>query len=165
MRKRIEALLLGKLERVTPGLPCGGGISTASPAYPPAASDERRSHAAMNCNGKYSDGRCGEPRNLLVPATLRTPEAPPPCEPRKPPEHTLGGFLWYRHARTILAAAGCGAVVRERSVRNLCTLPAFYICFWQLYPVLHRRTSETRLPKRALSEASAKAGFGGDSDL
>ena len=63
MRKRIEALLLGKLERVTPGLPCGGGISTASPAYPPAASDERRSHAAMNCNGKYSDGRCGEPRN------------------------------------------------------------------------------------------------------
>lgn len=28
-----------------------------------AASDERRSHAAMNCNGKYSDGRCGEPRN------------------------------------------------------------------------------------------------------
>ena len=58
-----EALLLGKLERVTPGLPCGGGISTASPAYPPAASDERRSHAAMNCNGKYSDGRCGEPRN------------------------------------------------------------------------------------------------------
>ena len=25
MRKRIEALLLGKLERVTPGLPCGGG--------------------------------------------------------------------------------------------------------------------------------------------
>lgn len=35
MRKRIEALLLGKLERVTPGLPCGGGISTASPAYPP----------------------------------------------------------------------------------------------------------------------------------
>lgn len=61
--KRIEALLLGKLERVTPGLPCGGGISTASPAYPPAASDERRSHAAMNCNGKYSDGRCGEPRN------------------------------------------------------------------------------------------------------
>lgn len=56
MRLRIEALLLGKLERVTPGLPCGGGISTAS-------SDERRSHAAMNCNGKYSDGRCGEPRN------------------------------------------------------------------------------------------------------
>lgn len=40
MRKRIEALLLGKLERVTPGLPCGGGISTASPAYPPAASDD-----------------------------------------------------------------------------------------------------------------------------
>ena len=63
MLKRIYALLLGKLERVTPVLPCGGGISTASPAYPPAASDERRSHAAMNCNGKYSDGRCGEPRN------------------------------------------------------------------------------------------------------
>ena len=56
MRKRIEALLLGKLKRATPGLPCGGGISTAS-------SDERRSHTAMNCNGKYSDGRCGEPRN------------------------------------------------------------------------------------------------------
>ena len=104
-------------------------------------------------------------RNPLLPATLRAPEAPPPCEPKKPPEHTLEGFLWYGHTGTIPAAIGCGAVVRERSVRNLCTLPAFYICFWQLYPVLHRRTSETRLPKRALSEASAKAGFGGDSDL
>lgn len=63
MRKRIEALLPGKSGRAASGLPCGGGISTASPAYPPASSDERRSHAAMNCNGKYSDGRCGEPRN------------------------------------------------------------------------------------------------------
>lgn len=27
MRKRIEALLLGKLKHATPGLPCGGGIS------------------------------------------------------------------------------------------------------------------------------------------
>lgn len=40
------------------------------------------------------------------------------------------------------AAAGCGAVVRKGSVRNLCMPPAFYICFWQLYPVLHRRSSE-----------------------
>lgn len=69
MRKRIEPLLLGKLERVTPGLPCGGGISTASPAYPPAASDERRSHAAMNCNGKYSDGGAVSPA-----MAVRTPE-------------------------------------------------------------------------------------------
>ena len=100
-------------------------------------------------------------RNPLLPATLRAPETPPPCEPRKPPEHTLEGFLWYGHTGTIPAAAGCGTVVRKGSVRNLCTLPALYICFWQLYPVLHRRTSETRLPKRVLSESSVKAGFGG----
>lgn len=98
-------------------------------------------------------------RNPLLPATLRAPEAPPPCEPKKPPEHTLEGFLWYGHTGTIPAAIGCGAVVRKGSVRNLCTLPAFYICFWQLYPALHRRTSETRLPKRVLSEASVKAVF------
>ena len=105
-------------------------------------------------------------RNPLLPATLRAPEAPPPCEPKKPPEHTLEGFLWYGHTGTIPAAIGCGAVVRKGSVRNLCTLPAFYICFWQLYPALHRRTSETRLPKRVLSEASVKAVFfGGGSDL
>ena len=105
-------------------------------------------------------------RNPLLPATLRTPEAPPPCEPKKPPEHTLEGFLWYGHTGTIPAAIGCGAVVRKGSVRNLCTLPAFYICVWQLYPALHRRTSETRLPKRVLSEASVKAVFfGGGSDL
>ena len=100
-------------------------------------------------------------RNPLLPATLRAPEAPPPCEPKKPPEHTLEGFLWYGHTGTIPAAIGCGAVVRKGSVRNLCTLPAFYICFWQLYPALHRRTSETRLPKRVLSEASVKAVFFG----
>lgn len=81
-------------------------------------------------------------RNLLVPATLRAPEAPPPCEPGKPPSVCPGGFLWYGHAGTIPAAAGCGAVVRKGSVRNLCMPPAFYICFWQLYPVLHRRSSE-----------------------
>ena len=78
MRKRIEALLLGKLKHATPGLPCGGGISTASPAYPPASSDERRSHAAMNCNGNYSDGRyapSGNPPRSGSAATLRTEKA------------------------------------------------------------------------------------------
>lgn len=104
-------------------------------------------------------------RNPLLPATLRAPEAPPPCEPKKPPEHTLEGFLWYGHTGTIPAAIGCGAVVRKGSVRNLCTLPAFYICFWQLYPALHRRTSETRLPKRVLSEASVKAVFLGGAPI
>lgn len=79
--------------------------------------------------------------NPLLPATLRAPEAPPPCEPGKPPGHTLGGFLWYGHAGTLPAAAGCGAVVRKGSVRNLCMPPAFYSCFGQLYPVLHRRSS------------------------
>ena len=160
MRKRIEALLLGKLKHATPGLPCGGGISTASPAYPPASSDERRSHAAMNCNGNYSDGRYGKLRNGCPHSEIRSFRQPS-CEPKKPPEHTLEGFLWYGHTGTIPAAIGCGAVVRKGSVRNLCTLPAFYICFWQLYPALHRRTSETRLPKRVLSEASVKAVFFG----
>ena len=168
MRKRIEALLLGKLKHATPGLPCGGGISTASPAYPPASSDERRSHAAMNCNGNYSDGRYGKLRNGCPHSEIRSFRQPSalrkrrhPANRKKPPEHTLEGFLWYGHTGTIPAAIGCGAVVRKGSVRNLCTLPAFYICFWQLYPALHRRTSETRLPKRVLSEASVKAVFFG----
>lgn len=72
MRKRIEALLPGKSGRATSGLPCGGGISTASPAYPPASSDERRSHAAMNCNGKYSDGRYGKLRNGCPHSEIRS---------------------------------------------------------------------------------------------
>lgn len=76
MRLRIEALLLGKLKHATPGLPCGGGISTASPAYPPASSDERRSHAAMNCNGNYSTA--GTENSAMA---VRTPKSAPSGNP------------------------------------------------------------------------------------
>ena len=215
MRKRIEALLLGKLERAAAGPGPPGGCSRGGPqcrGQKPPVGFYAKTHLPppageigacgfwpavwrWHINGLAriparlvgrTEVACGDElqrqifgrtvrktpqwlsalRNPLLPATLRTPEAPPPCEPKKPPEHTLEGFLWYGHTGTIPAAIGCGAVVRKGSVRNLCTLPAFYICVWQLYPALHRRTSETRLPKRVLSEASVKAVFfGGGSDL
>lgn len=63
MRKRIEALLPGKSRRAASGLPCGGDMSAASPAYPPAPSGEREPYAAANRIGEYPHGRCGKLRS------------------------------------------------------------------------------------------------------
>lgn len=108
MRLRIEALLLGKLKHATPGLPCGrwhiNGLARIS------ARLVGRTEVA--CGDELQRQLFGRPvrktpqwlsalRNPLLPATLRAPEAPPPCEPKKPPEHTLEGFLWYGHTGTI----------------------------------------------------------------
>lgn len=109
----------------------------------------------MNCNGKYSDGRYGKLRNGCPHSEIRSFRQPSALRKRRHPANR-------KSLRNIRSKAFYGMDIQERSSLPLA---AFYICFWQLYPVLHRRTSETRLPKRALSEASAKAGFGGDSDL
>lgn len=63
MRKRIEALLPGKSDRAASGLPCGGDMSAASPAYPPAPAGKRKPYAAANRIGEYPRGRCGKLRN------------------------------------------------------------------------------------------------------
>ena len=167
MRLRIEALLLGKLKHATPGLPCGGGISTASPAYPPASSDERRSHAAMNCNGNYSDGRYGKLRNGCPHSEIRSFRQPSALRKRRHPANR-------KSLRNIRSKAFYGMDIQERSPLPLAAEPSsardrYGICVRCLpfisvfgnYPALHRRTSETRLPKRVLSEASVKAVFFG----
>ena len=117
MRFRIEALLLGKLERVTPGLPCGGGISTASPAYPPASSDERRSHAAMNCNGNYSDGRYGKLRNGCPHSEIRSFRQPSALRKRRHPANR-------KSLRNIRSKAFYGMDIQERSPLPLAAEPS-----------------------------------------
>lgn len=110
MRKRIEALLLGKLERVTPGLPCGGGISTAS-------SDERRSHAAMNCNGKYSDGRYGKLRNGCPHSEIRSFRQPSALRKHRHPANR-------ESLRNIGSKAFYGMDIQERSPLPLAAEPS-----------------------------------------
>ena len=73
MRKRIEALLPGKSGRAASGLPCGGDMSAASPAYPPAPSGEREPYAAANRIGEYPHGRCGKLRSVRVGKVIRIP--------------------------------------------------------------------------------------------
>ncbi len=117
MRKRIEALLLGKLKHATPGLPCGGGISTASPAYPPASSDERRSHAAMNCNGNYSDGRYGKLRNGCPHSEIRSFRQPSALRKRRHPANR-------KSLRNIRSKAFYGMDIQERSPLPLAAEPS-----------------------------------------
>lgn len=117
MRKRIDALLLGKLKHATPGLPCGGGISTASPAYPPASSDERRSHAAMNCNGNYSDGRYGKLRNGCPHSEIRSFRQPSALRKRRHPANR-------KSLRNIRSKAFYGMDIQERSPLPLAAEPS-----------------------------------------
>ena len=110
-------LLLGKLKHATPGLPCGGGISTASPAYPPASSDERRSHAAMNCNGNYSDGRYGKLRNGCPHSEIRSFRQPSALRKRRHPANR-------KSLRNIRSKAFYGMDIQERSPLPLAAEPS-----------------------------------------
>ena len=117
MRLSNQALLLGKLKHATPGLPCGGGISTASPAYPPASSDERRSHAAMNCNGNYSDGRYGKLRNGCPHSEIRSFRQPSALRKRRHPANR-------KSLRNIRSKAFYGMDIQERSPLPLAAEPS-----------------------------------------
>ena len=95
----------------------GGGISTASPAYPPASSDERRSHAAMNCNGNYSDGRYGKLRNGCPHSEIRSFRQPSALRKRRHPANR-------KSLRNIRSKAFYGMDIQERSPLPLAAEPS-----------------------------------------
>lgn len=156
MRKRIEALLLGKLKHATPGLPCGGGISTASPAYPPASSDERRSHAAMNCNGNYSDGRYGKLRNGCPHSEIRSFRQPSALRKRRHPANR-------KSLRNIRSKAFYGMDIQERSPLPLAAEPSsardrYGICV-RCLPFISVLATISRLTPPYLRNPTAEAGL------
>lgn len=117
MRKRIEALLPGKSGRAASGLPCGGGMSAASPAYPPAPSGERKPLAAANRIGEYPRGRYAKPRNGRPHSGTCSFRQPSALRKRRRPANR-------ESLRNIRSEASCGMDMLERSPLPLAAEPS-----------------------------------------
>lgn len=117
MRKRIEALLPGKSGRAASGLPCGGGMSAASPAYPPAPSGERKPLAAANRIGEYPRGRYAKPRNGCPHSGTCSFRQPSALRKRRRPANR-------ESLRDIRSEASCGMDMLERSPLPLAAEPS-----------------------------------------
>ena len=98
-----------------PRSPPAGGIWAC--VYPPAASDERRSHAAMNCNGNYSDGRYGKLRNGCPHSEIRSFRQPSALRKRRHPANR-------KSLRNIRSKAFYGMDIQERSPLPLAAEPS-----------------------------------------